>query len=400
MRFAAYLDQHKPPRTSALHVAEALRRQLQSETADLAVLFITPDHASHFEDIVTAFRSELPCRRLLGCTAESVVGRDREVETGPAISGWAAVMPGVEITTFHARFEPTPDGLLTEGLPTADEFETPVRAVLLFGDPYTCPAPLLISRLADDLPNVPLLGGMASAANSPGENRLVRDDEITNFGGVGAVLCGPVRVRTIVSQGCRPVGRPYVVTRAERNVIVELGGRPALERLREVYAELPVEHRELFRRGPHIGMAMNEYKDHFDRGDFLVSNVIDADEDAGAVAVGTLVRTGQTVQFHVRDADTADEDLRAMLTPLSGIQPTPDRGALLFTCNGRGTRMFPEPNHDAAVVQSLAGPLPLAGFFAQGELGPVAGRNHIHGFTASLAVFEPEAETGASASGE
>jgi small ligand-binding sensory domain FIST len=390
MRFAADLDQHQRPKASALRVGESLRRQLQVDTADLAVLFVTPDHAEHFEEIAQAFRKEMPCRHLLGCSAESIVGRDREVEGKPAISGWAASFPDVQIESFHVRFKRTPDGVLTEGLPTEESLAKPVRAVLLLGDPYTCPADPLIERMTADMPGVPLLGGMASAANNPGENRLLRDDEITNFGGVGVVLSGPIRVRTIVSQGCRPVGKPFVITRSQKNVIVELGGRPALDRLREVFSELPEGQRELFQRGPHVGMAMNEYQDHFDRGDFLISSVIGADEDDGAVAVGKLVRTGQTIQFHVRDAESADEDLRTMLQRLGEVPDSRNRGALLFTCNGRGTRMFSEPHHDAAVVQSVAGPIPLSGFFAQGELGPVAGKNHIHGFTASLAVFEPE----------
>ncbi len=225
MRFAADLDQHPKAGMSALRVAESLRRQLQHESADLAILFVTPTHAPHFEDIVQTFRRELPTRHLLGCTAESVVGRDREVEAGPAISAWAASLPGVGIETFHAKFEQTPDGVLSEGIPSPDQLPADVRAVLLFGDPYTCPARFLIDRLADDLPGVPLLGGMASGASNPGEHRLVRDDEITNFGGVGAVLSGPVKVRSVVSQGCRPVGKPFVITRSERNVMFELGGR-------------------------------------------------------------------------------------------------------------------------------------------------------------------------------
>jgi small ligand-binding sensory domain FIST len=396
MRFAAEIDQHHRPKASAARVGESLRRQLQADVADLAMLFVTPDHAEFLEDIVQGFRKEMPCRHLLGCAAESVVARDREIEGGPAISGWAAVMPGVEIKTFHVRYERTPDGILSEGLPDEDSLSSPAKAVLLLGDPYSCPAPLLIDRLSIDLPNVPLIGGMASAANNPGENRLVRDDEITNFGGIGAVLSGPVRVRTVVSQGCRPVGKPFIITRSQKNVISELGGKPALECLREVYSELPEGQRELFQRGPHLGMAIDEYKDHFDRGDFLISSVIDADEEHGAVAVGTLVRTGQTVQFHVRDAESADEDLRSMLRQLGAVPEGRHRGGLLFTCNGRGTRMFQEPHHDASVVQSIAGPIPLAGFFAQGELGPVGGRNHIHGFTASLAVFEPDEEASSS----
>ena len=265
------------------------------------------------------------------------------------------------------------------------------RAVFLLGDPYTCAVDTLIDRVADDLPGVPLIGGMASGGQGPGENRLYLNGQRIEQGAVGVVVRGGPEINSIVSQGCRPIGTTFLITKANQNVIHELGGKPALVRFHELYSTLEERDRKLVQRGLHVGIVMDEYKPRFDRGDFLISNVLGADQESGAIAIGNAVRIGQTVQFHLRDAATADEDLRHLLEP----QRTPDgvssRAALLFTCNGRGTRLFPEPHHDASTIQEICGPMPLAGFFAQGELGPVGGRNYIHGFTASVAVFTERA---------
>jgi small ligand-binding sensory domain FIST len=260
--------------------------------------------------------------------------------------------------------------------------------VLVLADPFSCSVETLISRLDDDFPGLPLLGGMASGGAGPGENRLGWNGQEVAGGGVGVVIRGGPRVRSVVSQGCRPIGTTFVVTKSDRNVVFELGGKTALARLEETYAGLSEEDRRLIRHGLHMGIAMDEYKPAFARGDFLIANVLGADRDTGAMAIGNLIRTGQTVQFHVRDAESADEDLRHLLSAgLPADRPSP-QAALLFSCNGRGTRIFPEPNHDAGVIRELCGTIPVAGFFAQGELGPVGGRNYIHGFTASIALFE------------
>jgi small ligand-binding sensory domain FIST len=206
---------------------------------------------------------------------------------------------------------------------------------------------------------------------------------VVDEGAVGVFVDGGIEVRTIVSQGCRPIGRPYVVTRAEGNLIAELGGKPAIERLQELASAASEEERELLRSGLHVGLVVDEHKAEFERGDFLVRNLLGADESSGALAVGEHVSVGQTVQFHVRDAGAADEDLRELLT---GVDVDAD-AALLFTCNGRGRHLFTVPDHDAGMVEKLLGPIPLAGAFCAGEIGPVGGRNFLHGFTASLALF-------------
>jgi small ligand-binding sensory domain FIST len=213
---------------------------------------------------------------------------------------------------------------------------------------------------------------------------LIFGSEELSSGAVGISLDGGTGIRTIVSQGCRPIGPPLVVTKAERNLILGLGGKPAFAQFRQIYDELPAHEQSLVRHGLHVGVVINEYQDEFTRGDFLVRNVVGADPESGVIAIGDYVRVGQTVRFHLRDAKSADEDLREMLAAAKIAEPA---GALLFTCNGRGTRMFEAPDHDANCIRDAFGELPVAGFFAQGEIGPIGRRNFLHGFTASIAVF-------------
>jgi small ligand-binding sensory domain FIST len=387
MPYAASFSSNADPREATKEICRDCLGQLTQAKPDLVLVFISPTHTASFSTVIESVREQTQCRHLLACTGETIVGGAREIETGPAISLWCAVLPGARIETFHITYEQTPDGPICEGLPEP-RGDADLRAILMLADPFTCAANHLIDRLDDDFPGVPLLGGMASGGTGPATNRLAVDGTVHESGGVGAIIAGGPLVRSVVSQGCRPIGGSFVVTAADRNVMLGLGGMPALARLEETYASLSEEDRKLIRHGLHVGVAMDERKEAFGRGDFLIANVLGADRGTGAVAIGAMIRTGQTVQFHVRDAETADEDLRELLSLLPSPAAAGTRGALLFSCNGRGTRMFPAPDHDAAAIQKLCGPLPLAGFFAQGELGPVAGRNYIHGFTASVALFD------------
>jgi small ligand-binding sensory domain FIST len=233
-----------------------------------------------------------------------------------------------------------------------------------------------------------VVGGMASGGMGPGANQLFLGSRALTSGAVAVLIHGAVRIRSIVSQGCRPIGDHYVVTQANRNVIQELGGKPPLAHLQEFFPKLSAADQMRIQQGLFVGRVINEYKDRFERGDFLVRNVIGADPGSGAIGIGDLIRAGQTVQFHVRDAQSADEDLRQLMATARSGRASSPRGALLFTCNGRGTRLFLHPNHDAGVIREYCGDIPTAGFFAQGELGPIGGRNFIHGFTASVVLFE------------
>ena len=364
----------------------AVEQQLSGQTPDLAFVFVTHHHTTD-PGFGRQLYAALGSRVLVGCTAESVASNGHEYENGPAIAVWAACLPGCGIDAFHIAFERTLDGLLATGAPSAEAATSSPRAAFLLGDPFSCSVDSMLAHFGAEFPGLPVLGGMASGASAPGENRLFVNDGEYDHGCVGVVVGGPVSIRSVVSQGCRPIGKPFVVTRANRNMVVELGGRPALEQLNTIYRDSDPVDQQLIQKGLHVGLAMSEYKESFGRGDFLIANVVGADRESGAIALGNLVRTGQTVQFHVRDAGTADEDLRSLLS--SSLESGPASGGLLFSCNGRGTRMFPAPHHDASTIREVAGLIPLAGFFAQGELGPIAGQNYIHGFTASVAIFGP-----------
>lgn len=371
-------------------VQQALSQLGGGGPPDLAVVFASIDHASRFADLSREIRAATGCRILLGCTGESIVGGGREIEMSPAISLWLARLPGVSLTPLRLGFERTLDGGLLNGMPPQFDDRLPAGAALLvLGDPFSFPAEMLLERMNDEQPGVPVFGGMASGAAQPGAIRLLLNDEVIDGGAVGVLIHGGgLRIRTVTSQGCRPIGTPLVITKADRNVIFELGGVPALHRLGEIFKTLPTRDQQLINRGLHVGRVMNEYQDQFEQGDFLIKNVIGVDPNAGAIAIGDYVRVGQTVQFHVRDEASADADLTSLLAKARDASPAKPLGGLLFTCNGRGTRLFSIENHDAASVQQTLGDIPLAGFFAQGELGPVGGKNYIHGFTASIALFE------------
>lgn len=359
-------------------------------TPDLTFLFVTHHFSQSFSSIAASIRTRLGGGVLLGCTGETVIAGSSEYESGPALTIWSGVLPDAELQPFQLEFAETPDGIMCGGLP--DDLagrSDQTRAVLMLGEPFSSVPQSIIDHFGDELPNIPVIGGMASGGN-PGENRLFFNDREVDTGAIGVVIRGGPQVRTVVSQGCRPIGEPFVVTKADRNVVYELGGAAPMLRLQELYHHLPDRDRTLVEEGIHIGIALNEYQESFHRGDFLILNVIGFDKKSGALKAGSQIRVGQTVQFQIRDGETADADLKRLLERYRSEHPRLPAGGLLFSCNGRGTRMFPTPHHDATLVQKYLGPLPLAGIFAQGEVGPVGRKNYIHGFTASLALFEEE----------
>jgi small ligand-binding sensory domain FIST len=307
----------------------------------------------------------------IGATAAGVFGAGRGVEHGPAVAVWAAALPGARIRPFRlagGRGEVSADGLELDG----DE-----RAGALLVDPHTFPVAAFLPRTGA----LPLVGGLASARGGPGSNRLFLDGEVHAHGAVGLLFGGDVRATAVVSQGCRPAGPAMTVTRAERNVLLELAGAPALQRLAEVVDALPAGRRRAAARALQLGVVVDEYVDEHLRGDFLVRSILGADEATGAVAVGDVVEVGRTVRFQVRDGGTVSEDLAALLPP----RGTEARGALLFSCARR--RALLGAGHDVRTVRDRFGGAAVGGLLAAGEIGPVGGRNHLHGQSASVLTF-------------
>lgn len=365
----------------AIEAARGARAALGGgELVDLAFLFLSPAHLDAAEAAAEAVRGELQPRHLLGWVAEGVVAGARELETGPALAVWAGSLPGAEIECFHVRAERTGDGIRVAGFPELDD---PALVTLLV-DPFTFPAGAFLAALNDRYDRLPVVGGIAAGGRRAGAQALVLDHAVHAEGAVGVAVSG-LRVVGVVSQGCRPIGREAVITRCEDNVVYELAAVPAVERLGEEIASLSHEEMALAAQGVLAGLVVDENRPDYDTDDFLMRGLLGLDETTGALAIGENVRVGQTLRFFVRDAASADADLRRALgRAVAGTRAT---GALLFTCNGRGTAMFDEPDHDAGVLAEALGTDAVAGFFCGGEIGPVGSKAFLHGYTATMAVF-------------
>ena len=386
-RFAAAISEHPVAPQAIGELAGSVLEQLDGRAVDLLVVFISPHFAGAAEDIGGVLRAVLHPGILIGSTNAAVVGTGREVEESPAISLWAASFGATTARAVELHAMAGADGTSMRGWPEdrSESGEDREHTLLLLADPFSFPVDGVLRSLGQSQPDLQVIGGMASAARGPGGNRLLVDDRVVDRGAVGVLLRGSDPVEAVVSQGCRPVGEPFVVTDVDGNYVRGLGGRPALERLQELAATMEEAEREQLQRGLHVGLVVDEHRVDFGRGDFLVRNVLGARADDGAIAIGAMVEVGQTLQFHVRDAAAADADLTQLLAGQTAA------GALLFTCSGRGRRLFGGPDHDAAAVADVLGPIPVGGGFCAGEIGPIGRTNHVHTFTASLAVFSAHA---------
>ena len=376
--------------SAAAEAADRARAGLSGD-CDLCLVFASGPHLPMAKWLLSEVQDRLGPHSLIGCGAGGTLAQGREMEEGPGVVVWAASLPGAEVSTMHLSAERDGEGFRLLGLP--EELAGPGsegdaeagETFIPLCDPFSFPSELLLEALERARPRAPVLGGLASASFAGG-TVLFRDGEVHSDGAVAAVLSG-AEVLPCVSQGAVPVGAEMTITAAQGNVIAELAGKPAMERLGEVIAALPERERQLAAAGVLLGIVIDENRPSYERGDFLVRPIIGADRESGALVTGERVRVGQTVRLHVRDAASADEDLReALRAQAQALGAEGAAGALLFTCNGRGSNMFEVPDHDAAAIEDSLG-APAGGFFCAGEIGPVGGRNFLHGFTATMAVF-------------
>jgi small ligand-binding sensory domain FIST len=374
-QFASAISLHPDPAQAVGEVAGSIIDEIGVEPTVLAV-FVTAPFVSAMADISAALARIVKPTVMIGSTAVSVVGRDHEAEQVPALSVWAGRLPG-EVWPVRLEAVRTASGVVVGSLD--DDVSARARSMVVVADPFTFPVDSWLMSMAAQHPDIAVIGGLASAGRAPGENRLVLDGAALGHGAIGFATSEPVR--TVVSQGCRPIGDPFTVTKVHGNAVLELGGRPGVERAIATIEALSDHDRQLAMQGLHIGIVTNANAVEYQRGDFLIRGVLGVDRETGAVIVGDEVEVGDTVQFQVRDAASADDDLKSLL------EATDANAALVFTCNGRGQHLFGELHHDATVIGNYTGATAIAGMFCAGELGPVAGRNALHGFTASIALW-------------
>jgi small ligand-binding sensory domain FIST len=375
---------------AAEETARAAQQALGDGPVDLVLAFYSSHHVREAAELADVMRRLLAPKCLAGVSAHGVISSEHEVEGEPALSVLAARLPGVTASPFVMLQQGW-----QEAAGDAEAFARSAPAVadselvIVMADPFTLDVERVLGAFNHHAPRARVVGGMASAGPKPGSNALILNDWIAHEGGLGLALSGALRVDVIVSQGCRPVGPPLEVTRSEGNLLVELDGKPALERAEQVLRALPEDHQHRLKNGLYIGRPARPGASG--QGDYLIRNLLGADRDRGVLAVGDRVDTSEHIRLHVRDASTAREDLEMLLSP-QGFD-TRAAAAVLFACNGRGRGLYGEPDGDIATLQSaLGGRVPIAGMFCAGEIGPVGGRNFMHGHTASIAIVRGPAK--------
>lgn len=387
-RFADGLSTDADWRKAVAEAARAARAKLGPSPCDLALVFVSQawnDFDPH--ELPHLLARDLAPLHALGCNAGGVISGRREVEMKPGVAILAMRLPGVRVHGFTltaAELSKMENG--RELVASLDLYPTDKPKFLAFGDPLSCDPDRLTALFNEGYPGAPLVGGLASGVQLKRPSWMLLGRELVERGVAAVALTGDVEFDLVVAQGCRPIGDPLIVTKAEGNVLQELGGRSPLEVLRETLSRCPPEDQRLARSSLFAGLVMNEGRARYVRGDFLIRNLLGFDQETGSLMLGANLRRGQTLQFQLRDATTSDADFQTLLGVLPETDASP-RGALLVSCCGRGQGLYGEPDHDAALVQTMRGPMPLAGFFANGEFGPVDGRNYVHGYTSSLVVI-------------
>jgi small ligand-binding sensory domain FIST len=373
-------------------VTAAAESALQYQKPDLCLVFVSNQFLSGYESITRFVQTRLNPRVLFGCSGGGVVGNGREVERRPGVALMAALLPDVKLTPFRVAESTLPNldasprvwHQLT-GVPPTEEPQ-----FILLADPFSIRIENLLMGLDYAYAKASKVGGLASGASQPGESALFLNSVCYRSGAVGLALSGNIALDSLVSQGCRPVGKPMRVTRCDRNILMELDGQPPLNILRDLYVALGPRDQDLLQHALFLGLAMDPFKSHYTQGDFLVRNIVGMDPEKGLLAVGALLRQGQTVQFHLRDAQTSAEDVGQALTSYasrSGREPV--AGALLFSCLGRGEFLYGYNGHDTRLFLQKLGQIPIGGFFCNGEIGPVGATTYLHGYTSCFALLRP-----------
>jgi small ligand-binding sensory domain FIST len=384
VRIGTGLSTLAEPRAAALDAAASAAAELGDARCDLAVVFASGGMLAAPELVLEAVHEILRPDGLIGCGADGVIGHGVEVESGTAVSVWAASLGDGVATTFHAAVEELEIGT---GALTGMADLTGAGGAILLAEPETFPTAAVLRFLSESTPMLPLIGGLASGRSLDNEPVLFIDERVVSDGAVGVRLDG-VEMLPTVSQGAAPIGPELTITAGEGQIIGELAGKPALEKLRDTIEALPAEELQLIQGGLLMGIVVDSNKPDYVQGDFLVRGLIAADADTGHIALAADVHPGQVVRLHARDAESADTDLRETLAVcMTALGGRPPAGALLFACNGRGRGMFGRQGHDIETVSTALAGAPAAGFFAAGEIGPVGGGYFLHSFTATVAVF-------------
>lgn len=397
MKWHSVLSQSKSVENAVRECLNGIHKKLGNSKADFVTLFVSPHFEKEYKKIHQTVSDAFLDSVLMGCCAGGIIGEGKEVENHPAISIAAARLPGVKIRPFKIDDEDLPDldssPKTWEKLIGIEQQSDP--QFILLADPFSMSVENFILGLDYAYPKSVKIGGLASGANAPGRNALFLNDKLYNSGLVGAALTGDVCIDALVAQGCRPIGRQMQITACDQNILLELDGQPPLVVFQEIFQSLNERDKMLAQQSLFLGITADAGKSEPGRGDFLIRNIIGADSKRGVLVVGSFLRVGQTVQFHLRDDRTSHEDLEEVLSryksrtaPEVFADPS-SKGVLLFSCLGRGTYLYNQANHDSDLFSDIVGDWPITGFFCNGEIGPVGPTTFLHGYTSCFGIIRP-----------
>lgn len=351
----------------------------------LAFVFASPDYGPHLGDFLELIQLHAHAPRIAGGSASGLVGTGQEAEGSSGFSLLLLHLPKTTLTLLPFSEAESDDFSVADWRKKAGH-AADSDAWIFFGNPMRIAAEPWLNAWSEAVQHAPVLGGLLSGGRGEDEIFTLLDRSSVEAG-VLVGLKGGVRLHSIVSQGCRPIGEPHAITGAHENVVTSIGSLPAYERLNESFESLASEEKARAAGNLFAGLALNEYVDDFKTGDFVIRNLLGADASTGSVELAAYPRIGQTLQFQLRDRHSAREDFQNLLRKQSRKRIRPV-AALSFLCGGRGEALFGAPHHDAVCVQEAFGPIPNAGFFCNGEVGPIGGHNFVHGYSAAVALLQ------------
>jgi small ligand-binding sensory domain FIST len=390
MRWASAVDTDLALDSAVERAAERIYLGLGRQEPDLLIAFVSAEHAPRFDAVSELLRQEFEGAFLFGCCAGGVIGGGREIEDRAGLSLTGALLPGVRLKGTHLDAAQVPP-VFAEPRVWEDTLRITANqqpSFLLLSDPYSFETEVYVKGLDRVFPTAPKVGGLASGARQVGGTTLYLGHEVHHSGCITLALTGNIDVDTVVAQGCRPIGDPMFVTSAHENLIRELDGHSPRDVLAELFERLPPSDRELLSQSLFMGLALRRDATEYLPGDFLIRNILGMDPQSGALWVNANVPANSVVQFHLRDAATSALDLERTLRGYGASHAvTPDAGALLFSCAGRGAGLYGQPDHDSNAFRRIVADLPIGGFFCSGEIGPIHSATYVHGYTSAFAVF-------------
>ena len=358
---------------------------------DLTLAFVSAAYGAAVEKLPQLLRPVVGDGLLVGCNAGGLIGGGSEEEEEPGIALLCGRMPEAVLACQHLEQATLPTlaaprekwwRLLDLGPESEPSF-------VLLADPTTLDAEVCARGIDRAFPGSTVIGGLTSGMLEPGAARLLSGSEVHRTGGTLLALSGNVVIDPVLAQGCRPIGDPLFVTASENNLVSELDGRRPKEILTALFAELGEEDRARFGDALCIGLALPGPRQTIGAGDFLIRNVLGLDPESGALWIGARVVPNAIVQFHLRDARSASDELEQRLSASLAGRAAPT-AAILFACAGRGRNMFGVSGHDSGTLRRMID-IPVAGMFSSGEIAPVQGATFVHGYSSVFGLVRPRA---------